>query len=156
MYKLMRAMVPVLVVLSIALVITVRSCAPGHGYAIRDDVDTATRLAGLVAAAAPEVPLAKDGAIDVFRLVRQSTDDPESWVALTRSLRFDRGPTRDQIESGDYSGFPYGRWRGTVPDETVPVVWDRKADSHGMRVVGFSDGTADLLDAAEWEVIRPQ
>ena len=55
----------------------------------------------------------------------------------------------------NYSRFPYERWQGPLPDETVPVIWDHKPDPEGMRVVGFSDGVADVFDPAEWEDIRP-
>ncbi len=64
MHRLMAVLVPVLVVLSVGLVLAVRSSGPS-GYAIEVDVNSAQQLARLIAKAGSDVPLAPDGGIDV-------------------------------------------------------------------------------------------
>ena len=57
-----------------------------------------------------KVPM-KDGRVDIYALVGEI--GPENF-SIFKSERFGVGPTKEQIEKGDYSEFPYGRFSGKV------------------------------------------
>ena len=62
--------------------------------------------------------------------------------SVLRSARLGYGPSNEEIRRGDYTNFPYERYRGVVvPGESVPLLWDKEPDLRNGRVIGFSDGT---------------
>ncbi len=66
-------------------------------------------------------------------------EEPNFWIFT--SVRFGYGPTKEQIKAGDYSKFPYERFRGVIVlNKELPLLWDRKPDSKGGRVMGFTGG----------------
>ena len=57
--------------------------------------------------------------------------------------------TDEEIESCDYTHFPYHRYRGSGEIDitrALPLLWDKEPDAEGMFVVAFSDGSARALD----------
>jgi len=98
--------------------------------------------------ASGKLPL-KDGALDVFVLVRSGKVGPEEFYLF----RERRGtPTDEEIRRGDYTNFPYERYRGSGdldPVHPVPLLWDKKPDAHGMFVVGLSNGSVKYVDKDE-------
>lgn len=109
-----------------------------------DDLNSVRNLVGLLFVQR-EMPM-KDGRVDVYALVR-SGDLGEADLSLLRSARFGEGPSKEAIEAGDYSAFPYERFRGKVErDKVVPLLWDRKPDERGGRVVGLSSGAVKFYE----------
>ena len=87
----------------------------------------------------------KDGVLDPYDLVRSGKLVREQYHCL-RSVRFG-GPTDKEIEGGDYTNFPWERYRGDPSRPLVPrfpLLWGRP-DTKGRRVVGFSDGSVEVV-----------
>ena len=99
-----------------------------------------------------KVPM-KDGRVDVYALVGDI--GPENF-SIFKSERFGVGPTKEQIEKGDYSDFPYGRFSGKVEKGKVPLLWDKKPDKQGGRVVGFNGGAVKWLPEAKVQELLEQ
>ncbi len=94
----------------------------------------------------------KDGALDPYDLLRSGDLVPEH-VKTFRSTRLGVGPTEEEVREGDYTNFPWARYRGDgrVRGRRVPLLWDREADEDGLCVVAFSDGSAEVLDRKRLE-----
>ena len=98
-------------------------------------------------------PRAKDGRLDVYRVLLASRDaanvprDAATVAYICRSERWGKGPTPDDVLANDYSRFPYRRFRGSLPEtrRPIPIVWDTVVDSTGRSLVGFSDGSAGYV-----------
>lgn len=104
-----------------------------------------------------ELPLAPDGRIDVYEVLKQHVD-PKQVVDLCNSSRSGKGPTWREIEAGDYTNFPYERRKGAFDRGSpvrVPLLWDRKPSddwsprgSGEGRLCAFSDGSAMFEEEA--------
>jgi hypothetical protein len=100
----------------------------------------------------------RDGAFDPYDLLRTG-DMTFEQIKVLRSERLGIGPTEEEIRRGDYTNFPWERYRGdpgrprTPP---FPLLWER--EPLGRRIiVGFSDGTAFVHDREElvkWGLAR--
>lgn len=110
---------------------------------------------------AEEVPLAPDGRIDVYAILRKEMTDSKKVVDTCTSARTGKGPTWKEIEAGDYGNFPYQRYKGARDRKSyvrVPVVWDRQPSDDSPsrsspergegRLAAFSDGSAMFEDEA--------
>jgi hypothetical protein len=105
-------------------------------------------LAGLLVAHGQRPPM-KDGTLDVYYFVKKGDITRENYDILRRPGE-DR-PTDEEIERGDYTNFPYERYRGKGEldfTRPVPLLWDKAPDEHGVYVVGMSDGRAEAMDEA--------
>jgi hypothetical protein len=103
------------------------------------------QLAGL-AVVGGTLPL-RDGAFDVYALVR---DGGDQHYYMVRSARMNRGPTDEEIKSGDYSNFPWGRYRGgqvKLGGRPCPLLWENEAGPKGKVLVAMSDGSV-----VEWDL----
>jgi len=95
-----------------------------------------------------KIPM-EEGGVDVCALVRKG-ELREQDLPMLQSLRFDSGPSKLQIEGGDYRKFPYKRFKGVVDrNKVVPLFWDRKPDMKNGRVVAFNNGTVKYHTEAE-------
>jgi len=105
------------------------------------DMDNMRALTALLLLYSLDGPPFKEGLVDVYALVRKG-DIPKDRYRLLRSVRFDSGPTDEEIEKEDYTNFPYERFRGEWKrgGDDVPLLWDRKPDEKGGRLVGMSSG----------------
>jgi hypothetical protein len=92
----------------------------------------------------------KDGALDVYALVRGGEIAREQYV-LFHSTRAGKGPSAEEIERGDYTNFPWERHRGKEVKggaRPVPLLWEKKPDAEGLVLVALSDGSARAMDEA--------
>ncbi|MFI5401492.1 MAG: hypothetical protein ACHQ1G_00935, partial [Planctomycetota bacterium] len=92
------------------------------------DTNDLRNIAGLIIIR-EDVPLAPDGRIDIYAILRQEKLGMQAIVDICHSSRAGKGPTWEEIEAGDYRNFPYQRHRGVLDRKSyvrVPVVWDLK------------------------------
>jgi hypothetical protein len=85
----------------------------------------------------------KEGVLDVYALARSGEIGRDEYF-LFRERR-NGVPTDEEIDRGDYTNFPYERYRGSGEVEvtaSVPLLWDKKPDADGTVLVGTSAGTA--------------
>lgn len=109
-----------------------------------EDLNNLRNLVGLVVVS--EKPPMKDGALDVYAFVRTGDITPENYRVF-RSARSGTGPTKEEIERGDYANFPWERRRGEWKRaESVPLLWEKQPDAEGNVLVGLSDGSAQTWD----------
>lgn len=134
------------------------TCKPGRPVVpLVDDRNRLDNLSDLVHFAKPDVPLAKDGRIDIYKLVLEGARLESMQVDICYSRRTKTGPTLAEIKAGDYAKFPFQRRKGKVPAKgKVPVMWDEQPDEKGRRLVGYSDGSARLVPREEWTKINPE
>ena len=88
------------------------------------------------------MPLARDGRIDLYAILKPLDNPRAELVRFCFSTRAGRGPSSAEFEAGDYTNFPYQR-RGGAPDLKTPpgalLVWEREP-RNGERLVALSDG----------------
>jgi hypothetical protein len=117
-----------------------------------EDMNSVRNLVGLIVVTQTVgKPPTKDGALDVYFFVRKGDIAPKYYSVL-RSARSETNPTDAEIERGDYTNFPWERYRGERRIDrppAVPLLWDKQPDAEGKFVVGFSDGSARLMDRDE-------
>lgn len=114
------------------------------------DTNDLREIAGFIVSAESDVPIARDGRIDVYAFLRREGVDRQAILDICRSDRTGKGPSWAEVEAGDCTNFPYQRHRGALDPESpvaVPVVWDREA-TKGQRFAAFSDGSAGSRDEA--------
>jgi len=116
--------------------------------ATMEDLNSLRNLAGLVVVA-EKVPM-KDGALDVYAFVTAG-DVTKDKYEIFRSKRLGTGPTDKEIEAGDYTNFPWERYRGdpaklrSFRGGPRPVLWEKEPGADGKQVAAMSDGSAMLL-----------
>jgi hypothetical protein len=99
-----------------------------------------------------ETPLASDGKLDVYGVLRREGMSTQDIVKLCRSSRSGRGPTAAEVEAGDYSNFPYERHAGPVdPAVERALLWDPAPGEGGTRLVGLTGASARFIDDGEFE-----
>lgn len=119
-----------------------------------EDINSLRQLAGLVLDVDGALPVDSEGRIDAYKLMMQEGFFDEVMVYLCRSVRFDEGPTIEQIRAGDRSAFPYiAGW----PDgpESRPVFWDRRvwvdpSSDEKFRLVAFATGSTKVISEEEF------
>lgn len=124
----------------------------GHGPSpIFEDTSRLRQIVGCVSAPPRGLPM-KDGAFDPYEFVRRG-DIPRGQYDLFRSGRMGTGPTDEEIERGDYTNLLWERYRGDGELGGPPflLLWEKKPDKRGGRIVAFSDGSAKYLERAEFE-----
>jgi len=96
----------------------------------------------------------KDGAFDQFAYARKG-DIVDANFRLFRSERSGIGPTDDEIERGDYTHFPWERYRGDGRLEAppFPLLWETKPDGKGKVLVALSDSSVRYVERAELEAM---
>ncbi|MCZ6571755.1 MAG: hypothetical protein O7C98_01155 [Planctomycetota bacterium] len=102
-----------------------------------------------------EGPPAADGRLDIYRFVRSEEIADEHFDVFT-SHRCGIRPTNAEIKAGDYTHFPFGRYKGARVLGTLPAtpwLWERYPHPDGQRVVGYSNGTAKRIPEAEFQAL---
>lgn len=103
-----------------------------------------------------ETPLAADGKLDIYGLLRREGKSTEEIVGFCHSSRTGQGPTAAEVEGGDYSRFPYERHTGPIdPDRATerPLLWDREPMPDGSRLVGLAGAAVRIVDAEEFRAL---
>jgi hypothetical protein len=122
-----------------------------------EDMDRMMELAHLVARA-EALPL-RDGAFDPYAFVGTGDITREGYV-LFRSARLGKGPTDEQIERGDYTNFPWERYRGDGSETKklvrIPLLWEREPGPDGWHLVAWSDGSCGVVSPAELRAALPR
>lgn len=93
-------------------------------------------------------PLAPDGRVDVYALLRPLDNPRDEIVRFCFSARAGKGPSAAEFEAGDYTNFPYQRRRGGAArgaGVTALVAWERQP-TDGKRLVALADGGVLLQD----------
>jgi hypothetical protein len=153
---LLRALLPLLIILA-------PTGAREKMHEFQDETALSNiALAIAVARSESDVPLTPDGRIDVYALLILRARDRElphgEIVELCHGARADEGPTWEEIAAGDYTNFPYQRYRGQLPPRRsespydrsrnrVPYLWDRRPADR-KRLVVYSDQTVLFEDEA--------
>lgn len=124
-----------------------------YGDAVRKDLDRLRDLIGLLTSGT-SVPM-RDGAVDPFALRDEAGSAPLD-THFFHSARLGSGPSRDEIAAGDYTNFPYERYRGPQRplqdlDHPLPLLWDREPHSDGGRLVGLSNGSVQYWPVEQFE-----
>jgi len=107
------------------------------------DINDLRQIVGIMLSRNDPAPLAKDGRIDVYRILRREQPDTRQIQDILHSSRADAGPSIAEIEAGDYSNYAYQRHLGPIDprsSERVPVIWEREPTG-GEQVVAYSDGS---------------
>lgn len=115
----------------------------------RHKIDHVRAMVGLLAAK-KTLPI-KDGALDIYALVR-SGEIPKTDYAILRRWP-EEVPSDYEIEHGDYTHFPYERYRGRAELDgryPIPLIWDAEPDSAGILIVGMSDGAVRTMYRSEF------
>jgi hypothetical protein len=103
--------------------------------------------------AEPRTPV-KDGAFDPYAFVRRGDVAPEQY-GIFRSARSGTGPTDEEIERGDYTDFPWERYRGDGRKVGMHLLlWEKAPDKRGGRVVANADGSAEYLEPEAFAIRR--
>jgi hypothetical protein len=91
----------------------------------------------------------KDGAFDPYFFVRNG-DLRGTNIKLLTSVRYRFGPTEEEAKEGDYSKFPWERYRGTreFGATPFPILWEPEPDRDGLMLVGLLSGETYLWDRA--------
>jgi len=122
----------------------------GDRAATMEDVNRLRQIMGLLIVA--DKPAVKDGALDPYALVRAGDID-RTHYDIFRSARLGQGPTDEEIERGDYTNFPWERYRGDGSDTRgaagIPLLWEKEPGADGEQLVGMSDGAVHVLSPEE-------
>jgi hypothetical protein len=125
-------------------------CEEGKANARRwrrlEDQNNMRQIVGL-AAFCEKLPM-KDGAFDPYYFVREG-DITGSNIKLFRSGRLENGPTEEEAKDGDYTNFPWQRYRGERRPRSAtphPLLWEKEPDDDGCVLVALSDGTTYVWD----------
>jgi hypothetical protein len=116
-------------------------------------VEDMSRMMALVhlATRAEALPL-KDGAFDPYAFVGTGDITRQDYRTF-RSARLGKGPTHWQIERGDYTNFPWERYRGDGSEikklVRLPLLWEKEPGSDGQHLVAWSDGSCRVMSPAE-------
>jgi hypothetical protein len=99
----------------------------------------------------------KDSALDVYRLVANG-DLCGKDLTLLWSAHTGMGPMGEDLLRGDYTNFPWERYRGDgkLEGPPFPLLWEKKPDKHGGGLVAFSDGSLKYVEHFEAVVHRPR
>ncbi|HEX5135637.1 MAG TPA: hypothetical protein VFY93_01570 [Planctomycetota bacterium] len=111
------------------------------------ETDKLRRIVGCVFKdPAAQIPL-KDGVFDPYAFVRRGDITRERYDVF-RSARSGTGPTDEKIERGDYTNFPWERYRGDgrLEGPPFPLLWERTPDKEGRVLVAFSDGSVEYRE----------
>ena len=125
-------------------------CGCHRSTPILEDVNNLRQIAGMVAVMR-EFP-ARDGFLEPNAFVRNG-DITGANLNLFRSNRLGRRPTDAEIERGDYTNFPWERYRGDgkLGGAPFPLLWEKARDKSGGLLVALSDGSVRYCDRAEAE-----
>ena len=95
-----------------------------------------------------------DGRLDVYRFVRREEITEEDFDVFASSRAGIR-PTNAEIKAGDYTHFPFARYKGVTKRgvHVIPWLWERYPHPDGMRLVGFSHGDAKGIHEAEFQAL---
>jgi hypothetical protein len=115
-----------------------------------EDMNRMRMLASLFIVASP-VPM-KDGALDPYAFVGTGDLTRQDYDTF-RSASQGKGPTDEQIERGDYTSFPWERYRGDAKKvkglPTIPLLWEKEPGANGQHLVAQSDGSCRFMDPVD-------
>ena len=136
-----------------AFVVTIACCGGGL-----QDINNVRNLASYLSLSGDPIPLAADGRIDVYIFVRMGEIEGEDDLQVYVSALTGQGPALEEMLAGDYTNFPYERYRGEVsPKEPgVPLLWDKQAcRGTGVvgRFVGLTQGRCVFMEEAELQTL---
>jgi len=126
---------------------------PHRDPGFMEDLNRARMIADVVHVFDRDLPSIPGDRIDLYSVLRQVvTEDPQRNIPdLCWSSRTGSGPDMRQIESGDYSDFPYALGR-PAGSKSRPILWDKLGHGQaGWRIVGFADGTVRVLTQSEFD-----
>jgi len=105
-----------------------------------EDTDSLRQLIGIVVGSGT-LPM-KNGAFDPYRFIKKGLVGVEN-LKIFNSCRAETGPSAEEIKDGDYTNFPWERYRGDgkLEGPPFPLLWEKKPDEDGKVLVGLSDGT---------------
>ncbi|MFI5403877.1 MAG: hypothetical protein ACHQ1G_13145 [Planctomycetota bacterium] len=119
-----------------------------------EDLNKLRQITGLIVVA--EKAPVKDGALDPYSFVRMGDVD-RKYYDIFRSVSLGQGPTDDEIERGDYTNFPWERYRGDGSDirgpAVIPLLWEKEPGADGGHLVGMNDGSARILSPEELKAL---
>jgi hypothetical protein len=100
-------------------------------------------------------PLAADGRLDIYAALLDEPPSLDLVGEVCTDPRTGNGPTLKAIEAGDYTNFPYQRYRGRLGEDAdpVPVLWEPRGTRKGGRLVAFSDGSVSFCSDPEADEI---
>jgi hypothetical protein len=83
--------------------------------------------------------------LDPYALVRSGAIAIEN-VDVLGSKRLGRSPTAEEIKRGDYTNFPWERYRGDgKPTAFTPLLWGQ-VPAKDWWFVAFADGSVRMLE----------
>lgn len=127
-----------------------------RGIWLYDDINSVRQLLALIVARG-ELPM-RDGALDPYYFVRNG-DIRGKNIEILGSKRLGKGPTEEEALRGDYTNFPWERYRGertNIAPPFFPLLWGRM-NAKGWTLVGFNDGGVMMLEEDElekWRIAR--
>ena len=135
------------------LVLYLKGHSQGGLQATLTDLNRTRNLGFFLTHRKESLPVAADGRIDVYDVFLTSlfARTQEDIDDLYRSARLDFGPTLAEVRAGDYTNFPYQRFKG-VPSRGDPWLWDRRP-VRGHRVIAFWASASVLVDEQEARAI---
>lgn len=116
-----------------------------------EDMNSLRQLANLaiVNGLDDRTPLAPDGRLDVYAVLKRENRPMADRVEMCTSQRSGKGPSAAEIEAGDYRRFPWHRYKGKVDHrDVVFLLWERAA-TDGQRLVARSDGSVSSRPESE-------
>ena len=119
------------------------------------DTNNLHMLVSLLAISGRKGPkIGADGRLDVYRFVRREEITEEDFDVFASSRAGIR-PTNAEIKAGDYTHFPFSRYKGAATHQgpVTPWLWERYPHADGMRVVGYSSGAAKVIPEAEFQAL---
>jgi hypothetical protein len=117
----------------------------GDRVATIEDINNLRNLAALVVVS--DKPPMKDGVLDPYAFVTKG-DIVREQYKIFRSNRMGKGPTDEEIARGDYTNFPWERYRGEprkLLGARIPLLWEKEPGADGQHVVCMSDGSSQLM-----------
>jgi len=148
------------VIYVLPLAITLAPRKMDAAWTIEDQNDL-RNIVGVAISQFREMPLAADGRVDIYQILRDGELDARQIQDLCHSARADTGPSIAEIGAGDYANCPYQRHRGAVDlgsAEPVPLVWEREPRG-GEWLVGYANGASLVVEESvmrEWLRAHPE
>ena len=120
---------------------------PGPGGVQLEDINRLKQMV-LFLLDPKTVPPTRGGQLDPYSVLPR-----EFAVELCTSARGGGGPTREEIEAGNYRNFPYARIATPFDPKDAhetAVLWDGSPQANGKRLVALDSGAVRLIPESEF------